>query len=86
VSPASGGSKAAAAHCNPPSAPTGHAAPSASHAAAANGAPGCPPVTVSEHEGVRYPHLDTDWIQGAMRVGASYAIELEYVVAPAKFI
>ncbi len=38
-----------------------------------------PPVTVSEHDGVRYLHLDSIWVQGAMRVKAPSVIELEYV-------
>lgn len=39
----------------------------------------CPAVTVSEHEGVLYLHLGTEWIQGAMRIGKPEAIEVEYV-------
>ena len=27
-----------------------------------------PEVTLSEHDGVRYLHLDTPWIQGGMRI------------------
>jgi spermidine synthase len=38
-----------------------------------------PEVTVSESRGVRYLHLDTPWIQGAMRIDDPLAIELEYV-------
>jgi spermidine synthase len=38
-----------------------------------------PEVTVSESEGVRYLHLGTPWIQGAMRIARPLAIELEYV-------
>ncbi len=38
-----------------------------------------PTVTVSEHAGVRYLHLDTPWVQGAMRLSRPEAIELEYV-------
>ena len=37
------------------------------------------PATVSEFEGVRYLHLDTPWVQGAMRIGRPHTIELEYV-------
>lgn len=37
-----------------------------------------PMVTVSEHAGVRYLHLDTPWVQGAMRLSQPDAIELEY--------
>lgn len=38
-----------------------------------------PAVTVSEHEGVLYLHLGTEWIQGGMRIGKPDAIEIEYV-------
>lgn len=38
-----------------------------------------PDVTLSEHAGVRYLHLQTPWIQGAMNIKAPFAIELEYV-------
>ncbi len=38
-----------------------------------------PPATISEDEGVRYLHLGTSWIQGAMRLSKPNAIELEYV-------
>ena len=38
-----------------------------------------PCVTLSEYEGVRYLHLDSPWIQGAMRLSDPRAIELEYV-------
>ncbi|PPE69858.1 methyltransferase domain-containing protein [Caldimonas thermodepolymerans] len=37
------------------------------------------PVTVSEAGGVRYLHLGTPWVQGAMRLRKPYEIELEYV-------
>ena len=37
------------------------------------------PVTVSEADGVRYLHLGTPWVQGAMRIRKPYEIELEYV-------
>lgn len=37
------------------------------------------PATVSEHDGVRYLHLGTPWVQGAMRLKKPHAIELEYV-------
>lgn len=36
-------------------------------------------ATVSEHRGVRYLHLGTPWVQGAMRLSAPLVIELEYV-------
>ena len=38
-----------------------------------------PEVTISESHGVRYLHLGTPWIQGAMRIESPLAIELEYV-------
>lgn len=37
------------------------------------------PATLSESRGVRYLHLGTPWIQGAMRRSKPLAIELEYV-------
>jgi spermidine synthase len=37
------------------------------------------PATLSEFEGVRYLHLGTPWVQGAMRVRKPHVIELEYV-------
>lgn len=37
------------------------------------------PATISEAEGVRYLHLGTPWVQGAMRIRKPLAIELEYV-------
>jgi len=37
------------------------------------------PATMSEQDGVRYLHLGTPWVQGAMRVRKPQAIELEYV-------
>jgi spermidine synthase len=36
-------------------------------------------ATISEFDGVRYLHLGTDWVQGAMRVRAPRKLELEYV-------
>ena len=36
-------------------------------------------ATISEHAGVRYLPLGTPWVQGAMRLAAPNAIELEYV-------
>ena len=38
-----------------------------------------PPVSLSEFEGVRYLHLGTVWVQGAMRIGQPQRIELDYV-------
>ncbi len=36
-------------------------------------------ATISEIGGVRYLHLGTPWVQGAMRIGRPLAIELDYV-------
>jgi spermidine synthase len=36
-------------------------------------------ATLSEFDGVRYLHLGTDWVQGAMRIRKPHALELEYV-------
>lgn len=38
-----------------------------------------PPVTVSEAGGVRYLHLGSIWVQGAMRVARPQAVVLDYV-------
>ena len=38
-----------------------------------------PAVTISEERGVRYLHLDSPWVQGAMRISKPDEIELEYV-------
>jgi spermidine synthase len=38
-----------------------------------------PEVTISESRGVRYLHLGTPWIQGAMRIDDPLDIELDYV-------
>ncbi len=38
-----------------------------------------PPATISELEGVRYLHLGTPWVQGAMRISRPQRIELDYV-------
>lgn len=37
------------------------------------------PATISEQDGVRFLHLGTPWVQGAMRIAKPQAIELEYV-------
>ena len=37
------------------------------------------PATISEQRGVRYLHLGTPWVQGAMRIADPKRIELEYV-------
>ena len=37
------------------------------------------PVTISEADGVRYLHLGTPWVQGAMRIRKSLSLELEYI-------
>jgi spermidine synthase len=38
-----------------------------------------PGVTISEHAGVRYLHLGTVWIQGAMRIKKPQQVELDYI-------
>ncbi len=38
-----------------------------------------PSATISEQDGVRYLHLDSPWVQGAMLVRAPRVIVLEYV-------
>ena len=38
-----------------------------------------PQATVTEDQGVRFLHLGTSWIQGAMRIAKPDVIELEYV-------
>jgi spermidine synthase len=37
------------------------------------------PATMSEADGVRYLHLGTPWVQGAMRVRKPHALELDYI-------
>jgi spermidine synthase len=37
------------------------------------------PATISEFDGVRYLHLGTPWVQGAMRLRKPQALELDYV-------
>jgi len=41
--------------------------------------PAEPEITLSESDGVRYLHFGTEWVQGAMRLDAPDAIEIEYV-------
>ena len=41
--------------------------------------PALPSVSLSEWKGVRYLHLGTEWVQGAMRINAPFKLELEYV-------
>lgn len=36
-------------------------------------------ATLSEHGGVRYLHLDSPWVQGAMRLAKPNHLELEYI-------
>jgi spermidine synthase len=38
-----------------------------------------PAVTLSEHDGVRYLHLDSIWIQGGMRIDKPQVVEIDYV-------
>ncbi len=42
-------------------------------------APGHPPATITEFQGVRSLHLGTSWVQGAMRIAKPDQIELEYI-------
>jgi spermidine synthase len=42
-------------------------------------APGHPPATITEYKGVRFLHLGTSWVQGAMRLAKPDNIELEYI-------
>ena len=41
--------------------------------------PDLPEVNFSDYGDVRTLHLGTEWVQGTMRLGEPYAIELEYV-------
>ena len=36
-------------------------------------------ATISEFDGVRYLHLGTDWVQGAMRIRSPRKLELDYI-------
>lgn len=38
-----------------------------------------PPVTISESAGVRFLHLGSIWVQGAMRIAKPQRVELDYV-------
>lgn len=38
-----------------------------------------PSVTLSEHDGIRYLHLDSIWVQGAMKIRQPQVVVLEYV-------
>jgi hypothetical protein len=40
---------------------------------------GLPEATISELDGVRYLHLDTPWVQGAMHIRRPRTVVLEYV-------
>jgi spermidine synthase len=42
-------------------------------------APDLAPATISEADGVRYLHLGTPWVQGAMRINKPQVLELEYI-------
>jgi spermidine synthase len=50
-----------------------------SRAAARKPAQDLPGVALSEHAGVRYLHLGTIWIQGAMRIKKPQQVELDYI-------
>ncbi|HET9205711.1 MAG TPA: spermidine synthase, partial [Burkholderiaceae bacterium] len=41
--------------------------------------PALPEATISEQDGVRYLHLDTPWVQGAMLLKQPRTLVLEYV-------
>ena len=41
--------------------------------------PDLAPATISEADGVRYLHLGTPWVQGAMRIQKPQVLELEYI-------
>ena len=41
--------------------------------------PVLPDATLSELDGVRFLHLDSIWVQGAMRIARPHALELQYV-------
>ena len=41
--------------------------------------PELPPVTISEYDGVRFLHLGSIWVQGAMRLRKPQVVELDYV-------
>ena len=41
--------------------------------------PDMAPATLSEADGVRYLHLGTPWVQGAMRTAKPQVLELEYI-------
>ncbi len=41
--------------------------------------PALPDATISEQGGLRYLHLETPWIQGAMRVRKPLKLELDYI-------
>jgi len=48
-----------------------------------------PQITLSEEGGVRYLHFGSEWVQGAMRIGRPWQIELEYqqqMMAPLLFL
>ena len=42
-------------------------------------APEWAPATLSEFDGVRFLHLDSIWVQGAMRIRKPQVLELEYI-------
>nr|WP_081961031.1 spermidine synthase [Aquabacterium sp. NJ1] len=41
--------------------------------------PALPDATISEEGGLRYLHLETPWIQGAMRIRQPQKLELDYI-------
>jgi spermidine synthase len=59
--------------------PDQSATPAAYGTASPFNLPGHPPATTTEDRAVRYLHLGTPWVQGAMRLAKPDAIELAYV-------
>lgn len=49
------------------------------YGASAISASGHPSATITEDKGIRFLHLGTPWVQGAMRLSKPDAIELDYV-------
>jgi spermidine synthase len=41
--------------------------------------PALPEVNFSDHGDIRYLHLETEWVQGSMRLDAPFDLDLEYV-------
>ena len=52
---------------------------SSSKKSSSKAAPDWVPATLSEYDGVRFLHLDSIWVQGAMRIRKPQQLELEYI-------